>query len=82
MECHYVIEYTIIVSINKLYPFCGLSSGANLQVSGSRLLPQSVMPGILGSLNSFLIAMFHKHVPMANPIILYILQACINVYNC
>ena len=89
IECHYVIEYTIIVSINNIYKLylhsalCGLSSGANLHASGGRLLPRSFMPGILGSCNSsFLIVMFHKHDPMANPIILYTLQACINVYNC
>ena len=90
MECHYVIEYTIIASNNniiilyKLYlrsALYGLSSGANLRDSGSRLLPQSFMPDILGSCNSlFLIVMFHKYDPMANPIILYIQQACINVY--
>ena len=71
--------------IQAILTQCALqfASGATLCASGSRLLPRSVMPGILGSCNSsFLIVMFHQHDPVANPSILYTLQVCINVYNC
>ena len=50
--------------------------------SGSKMLPRTVMPGILGRCNnSFVTVMFHRQDSMANSIILYILHASLDVYN-
>ena len=76
MECQYIIEYTIIVSTTNLYKLYLHSVSFAICLLGHIFVLQVVdcchKVSCLGSFSSIF--------SMANPIIMYTLQACIHVY--